>query len=34
VGLSGLPASLVEGLHDSAAIRKEIDDFVAAVVKD
>jgi len=33
-GLSGLPAGLVDGLHDSAQLRREIDAFVAAVVKE
>ena len=30
-GYSGLPPRLVEGLKDSAALREEIDAFVAAV---
>lgn len=32
VGESGIPARLLEGLADSAAIRREIDAFVAAVM--
>ena len=32
-GESGIPARLIDGLADSAAIRAEIDAFVAAALK-
>lgn len=32
VGEKGIPKRFIEGLNDSAAISKEIDEFVAAVV--
>lgn len=34
VGESGIPQRLKDGLADSAAIRKEIDDYIAAVLPD
>lgn len=34
MGESGIPPRFIEGLADSEAIRKEIDDFVAAVMPD